>query len=146
MQCVARGKPFKLRWPLEWIRQIPGFPQYPASCARTKGIPWYLFLWHYTLCARPRSRGNINIRSVFWPLMNTAMSTANTHRAQRKKTAAQQHHQQVTTCVRGTSICAVLLWLVDFFGACSASCARTKGIPRTLFMVLYPLRAYQTQR
>ena len=51
--------------------------------------------------------------------MNTAMSSANTQRAQhRYKTAAQQHHQQVTPCVCGTSICAVLLWLVGFFGAC----------------------------
>ena len=51
--------------------------------------------------------------------MNTATSRANPQRAQqRPKTAAQQHHQQVTSCVCGASTCAVLLWLVEFFGAC----------------------------
>ena len=81
VQCVAGGKPFELCWPWAWIRQIPGFPQHPASCARTKGIP---FLWYDTLCARTRPRSNINIWSVFCPLVNTAMSTANTQRAQQR--------------------------------------------------------------
>ena len=48
------------------------------------------------------------------------MSTANTQRTRSKKTAAQQH-QQATPCVCGTSVCTVLLWLVDFFGACFVS-------------------------
>ena len=52
--------------------------------------------------------------------MNTAMSTVNTQRAQRQKTAAKKH-QQATPCVCGTSIRAALLWLVDFFGACFVS-------------------------
>ena len=48
------------------------------------------------------------------------MSTANTQRAQqrKKKCRLAQHHQQVTPCVCGTSICAVLLLPVEFFGAC----------------------------
>ena len=49
--------------------------------------------------------------------MKTAMSTANTQ-STTLKTAAQQQQQQVTPCVCGTFISAVLLWLVDFFGAC----------------------------
>ena len=61
-----------------------------------------------------------DIRSIFGPFMNTAMSTANTQRAQRGNPSAQQH-QQATPCVCGTSICAVLLWLVAFFVACFVS-------------------------
>ena len=29
VQCVARGKPFKVFWPWAWIRQTPWFPQHP---------------------------------------------------------------------------------------------------------------------
>ena len=36
---------FKLFWPWAWIRQIPGFPQHPASCARTKGIPFFIVIY-----------------------------------------------------------------------------------------------------
>ena len=31
----------KLFWRLAYLRQIPGFPQHPASCARTKGVPFF---------------------------------------------------------------------------------------------------------
>ena len=31
VQCVARGKPFKLFWPWAHLRQIPGFPQHPPG-------------------------------------------------------------------------------------------------------------------
>ena len=31
VQCVARGKPFKLFWPWAHLRQIPGFPQHPRG-------------------------------------------------------------------------------------------------------------------
>ena len=68
-------------------------------------------------CARTTG----NVRSVFFALMDTAMNTANTQRAQSQKISAQQHYQQATPCVCGTSICAVLPWLVDFFEACFIS-------------------------
>ena len=35
--------------------------------------------------------------------------------------AAAQQHQQAKPCAYGTSICAVLLWQVEFFGACFIS-------------------------
>ena len=70
-------------------------------------------------CARTRPKGNF--RSVFCPFMNTAMSTVNMQAAQRLKTTAQQHHQQVAPRVCGTSICAVLLWLVVVVFSGSAS-------------------------
>ena len=31
VQCVAHDKPFKLCWPWEHLRQIPGFPQHPRG-------------------------------------------------------------------------------------------------------------------
>ena len=31
VQCVARGKTFKLFWPWAHLRQIPGFPQHPRG-------------------------------------------------------------------------------------------------------------------
>ena len=79
--------------------KIPGFPQHPVSpipvTLRTKVLmksknhvctmranKGYTFFMLYP-CARTRPRGNI--RSVLCHLINTAMSTANTQRAQRKK-------------------------------------------------------------
>ena len=31
VQCIARGKLFELFWPWAYLRQIPGFPQYPRG-------------------------------------------------------------------------------------------------------------------
>ena len=119
LQWVARGKPSELFWPWAYSRHLPGFPQHPAS------IPYPRYSTYEGFDANPkemstsnaRTRLRGNIRSVFCPLMNTAMSTTNTQRAQRQKSAAQQH-QQAPPCVCSTSIYVVLLWLVDFFGAC----------------------------
>ena len=54
VQCVACGKPFKLFWPWAWIRQIPGFPQHPASWARTKDIPFFMVLYPWRVYQNQR--------------------------------------------------------------------------------------------
>ena len=41
VQCVARGKPFKLFWSWAHLRQIPGFPQHPRGSGLCIPIPVY---------------------------------------------------------------------------------------------------------
>ena len=46
--------------------------------------------------------------------------------------ASAQQHQQGTPCVCDTPICALLLWLVGFFGACLVSAIADPSFAATM--------------
>ena len=76
--AVCRGWQAFLTLGIFWAN--PRFPRHPASCARTKGVPF-----HGIPFARVSDPEVIFGRFLlfFCPLMSTAMSKANTQRAQR---------------------------------------------------------------
>ena len=92
VQCVARGKPFKLFWPWAHLRQIPGFLQHPrGDWVSASLIPAYeRKIWMQTrlFC----SRRGYTFLSLFF------------HRAPRYDPAAQQQPRPLAAaacnCVR----------------------------------------------
>ena len=85
VQCVARGKPFKLFWPWAYLRHIPVFPQHPRGwCFR---IPPGIGLSHpLSPCTHVRFRCKPGLSAwrgyTYIPLF--------LHRASRYDPAAQQ--------------------------------------------------------
>ena len=66
VQCVARGKPFKLFWPWAHLRQIPGFPQHPrGDWVSASLIPAYARkIWMQTRCLVPTAP--VSVDSPRW--------------------------------------------------------------------------------